>query len=115
VPVWTVVKVPFPYTDRPARQHRPALAIAVTGEGSGLPLVWVLMITSSENRGWIGDVEVPDIVAAGLPAPSVVRTEKIATVDARDVTPLGRLAEPDRAAVSMQLRSLLAGALRQEH
>ena len=28
---WEVVKVPFPYTDRPVRQHRPALVIAAGG------------------------------------------------------------------------------------
>jgi antitoxin PrlF len=46
---WDVIKVPFPYTDRPVRQRRPAL------------------ITSAENRGWPGDVAVSDLAAAGLP------------------------------------------------
>ena len=26
--VWDVVKLPFPYTDRPIRQRRPALVVA---------------------------------------------------------------------------------------
>lgn len=111
VGIWSIVKVPYPYTDRPVRQHRPALVIAVTGQGSGLHLLWVLMITSAENRGWTGDVDVPDTASAGLPAPSVVRTAKIATIDARDAQPLGRLPEPDRASVRRQLGRMLAPAL----
>jgi mRNA interferase MazF len=65
--------VPFPYTDRSARQHRPALAVFKSGIGEGKGLLWVAMITSAENRAWPGD-DVPlggcyrDV---GLPAPSV--------------------------------------------
>jgi mRNA interferase MazF len=44
------------------------------------------MITSAENRGWAGDVPVSDLALAGLPAPSVIRTAKIATIDAVDAT-----------------------------
>lgn len=52
------------------------------------------MITSAANRGWLGDVEILDLEQAGLPAPSVVRSAKIATIETRDVTPLGRV-QPD--------------------
>jgi mRNA interferase MazF len=49
------------------------------------------MITSAENRGWPGDVEfVANYSAAGLPAPSLIRTAKVATVEARHVEPIGR-------------------------
>jgi len=27
---WDIIKVPFPYTDRPVRQRRPALVVAAT-------------------------------------------------------------------------------------
>lgn len=84
-----VIKVPFPYTDRPTRQSRPALVIASDGLERSHGLLWVMMITSAENRGWQGDVEVADIALAGLPAPSVVRTAKIATIEAVDATRLG--------------------------
>lgn len=56
-----VVKVPFPYTDRPTRQHRP------------------------------DDLAIGDLKSAGLPAPSVIRTAKIATIEAADATKLGRV------------------------
>lgn len=47
------------------------------------------MITSAENRGWPSDVPVTGLMQAGLPAPSVIRTAKIATIGAADVTRLG--------------------------
>jgi mRNA interferase MazF len=83
-----VVKVPFPYTDRSTRQSRPALVVS-TGLEDAHKLVWVVMITSAENRGWPGDVAITNLAEAGLPAPSVVRAAKIATIDATDATKLG--------------------------
>ncbi|MSP59431.1 MAG: type II toxin-antitoxin system PemK/MazF family toxin [Myxococcales bacterium] len=105
---WDVVKVPFPCTDRPARQHRPALVVAALEQHG---LLWVLMITSAENRGWPGDVAVADHELAGLPAPSLVRTAKIATVEARDAERIGSLPPAERERVGRWLRAGLRGAL----
>ncbi len=77
-----VVRVPFPYTDAEVRQHRPALVVANAGPGQPPFLLWVVMITSAANRGWPGDVDIADTARAGLPAPSVIRTAKIATIEA---------------------------------
>jgi len=86
-----VVKVPFPYADRATRQSRPALVVSTGLLGDNHRLLWVAMITSAENRGWTGDVPVTDLQRAGLPAPSIVRTAKVATIDAADATKLGRV------------------------
>ena len=86
-----VIKVPFPYTDRPTRQSRPALVGSTGGIEKAHGLLWVVMITSAENRGWPGDVVVPNLAAAGLPVPWVIRTAKIATIEASDATKLGRI------------------------
>ena len=104
-----VVRVPFPYTDGEALQHRPALVVARRGpdEGSSL-LLWLLMITSAENRGWAGDVAIPDATAAGLPAPSVIRCAKIATIDAARAEGRGRLLPETVTAVRSRLRAVLA-------
>ena len=86
-----VIKVPFPYTDRSTRQSRPALVVAAGGIEDAHGLLWVVMITSAENRGWSGDVFIGDLARAGLPAPSVIRTAKIATIEAADAARLGSL------------------------
>jgi mRNA interferase MazF len=106
---WDVVKVPFPYTDRPVRQRRPALVIAAGDIEAEHNLLWVLMITSAENRSWPEDVPVADLSSAGLPAASVVRCAKLAPIDARDVERIGKLARANRGAVARHVNAILAG------
>ena len=78
----TIARVPFPYTDRAARQYRPAVVIAA-GLGPDTDKLWVLMVTSAENHRWPGDIALEDdFAAAGLPAPSLIRTEKVAVIEA---------------------------------
>ena len=108
--VWDIVRVPFPYTDRPIRQRRPALVIAAGDLQSTYGLLWLAMITSAVHRGWLGDVAISDLAGAGLPAPSIVRPAKIATIDARDAGPLGTLPPADREAVRRYLRDRLSEA-----
>ena len=105
---WDVVRVPFPYSDRPIRQRRPALVVAAGELQSAHGLLWLAMITSAANRGWPGDVAISDIAAAGLPIDSIVRPAKIATIEARDVDRLGTLSLGERAAVRSYLRRLLS-------
>ncbi len=88
-----VVKVPFPYTDKATRQSRPALVVSAPDLQQRHNLIWVVMITSAENRGWSSDVAISALSRAGLPAPSVIRTAKIATIDASDATRLGTISE----------------------
>lgn len=106
---WDVVKVPFPYTDRPVRQRRPALVLAAGGSlVAEHGLLWVLMITSADNRGWPEDVPVSDASSAGLPAPSVVRCAKIATIEARDAQRIGQLPKSDQKKIAAHVRRMLA-------
>lgn len=108
---WDLVKVPFPYTARPIRQRRPALVIATYGASGAPTLLWVLMVTSAANRGWADDVEVSDLQEAGLPVPSIVRTAKVATIEADDAEWLGRLPASDQARVAARLLPRLRQAL----
>lgn len=109
--VWDLVKVPFPYTNRPVQQRRPALVVAVPDAPGAPELLWVLMVTSAANRGWPGDVAVSDLHVAGLPVASVVRSAKIATIEARDAERIGQLPPNDRTEVVEALRVSLAGVL----
>lgn len=99
-----VVRVPFPYTDRDTRQHRPALVVSQGGIGDLDALLWVVMITSATNRPWPGDVPLrEDYEAVGLPIPSLVRTTKIATIEARHAQRIGRLSPELRNEVAQML------------
>lgn len=105
--VWDVVKVPFPYTNRPIVQRRPALVVALPDAPGAPDLLWVLMVTSETNRAWPGDVRISDLGTAGLPAPSIVRVAKIATIEAQDAEPLGTLPDLDCTLVRRYLRAYL--------
>lgn len=108
---WDVVKVPFPYTDRPVRQRRPAVVVAVSGIQEAHGLLWVLMVTSAENCSWADDVAVSDLTQAGLPAPSIVRTAKIATIEAKEADLIGTLPAADRSKVAEHLRRVLSSVM----
>jgi mRNA interferase MazF len=103
-----VVKVPFPYTDRPTRQRRPALIVSGPDLQRKHGLSWLLMITSATHRGRDGDVGIVDLGRAGLPAPSIVRCAKIAAIDSRDATYLGRVTPEVFADVHRHLTTMLA-------
>ena len=109
--IWDIIKVPFPYTNRPVQQFRPALVIA-RSQNPGAPiLLWVLMITSASHRRWIGDIEISDLVMAGLPAASIIRSAKVATVEAQDADTIGCLPPSDRFEVRTRIAALLAAVL----
>jgi mRNA interferase MazF len=69
------------------------------------------MITSAANRGWPGDVSISDLKTAGLPAPSLVRAAKIATIEAADAQRIGYLPGSDQPQVTQAIRQFLAQAL----
>ena len=91
------------------RQRRPALIVSDASLQRRHGLLWLQMITSAENRGWPGDVAISNLAAAGLPAPSVIRTAKIATIDACDAEPLGRIGTRAQGAVMRHLAGILGG------
>jgi mRNA interferase MazF len=51
------------------------------------------------------------LTAAGLPVPSIVRSAKIATIEASEAIRIGCLAVSDRSAVRDQLADMLEPAL----
>jgi len=64
-------------------------------------LIWVAMITSADNAPWSCDVAIADLARAGLPAPSVVRTAKIACIEPARA---GRLDRTTAKAVVQKLK-----------
>jgi mRNA interferase MazF len=102
-----VIKVPFPYADRATRQYRPALVVSTDELESAHGLLWVVMVTSAENRRWPDDVLISDLKSAGLPIASVVRPAKIATIEAGDATRLGNLGAAQLRLVARRVQRIL--------
>ena len=102
-----IIRVPFPYTDRSTRRHQPALVVSKGGIGEGNGC-FGSPYTSAENRAWPGDVSLGDLYAeAGLPAPSVVRPCKLATIEVRHAERLGHIEPALLRAVAKAIRGYL--------
>ena len=108
---WDIVRVDFPFADEARTRRRPALVIAVLPATEAFSIVWALMITSAAHDTWPGDVPVSDLGLAGLPRPSVVRTGKVAALDARLVERVGVLSAADRGRVTASVRKALGVVL----
>ena len=102
-----VIVVPFPYVDRLAEKRRPVFVISNRGLAVH-GVVWVAMITSAANTPWSCDVAITDLKRAGLPAPSVVRSAKIACIEpSRIERRVGRLDKSAARNVGQRLRGFL--------
>lgn len=112
---FSVVAVPFPFTDRAQTKRRPALVLSSSERFNNLIGHSVMaMITSAKNSPWPLDVEIRDLRQAGLPSPSVIRF-KLFTIDHRlVVSRLGRLSERDIRSFARSLEALIAAQDRQK-
>lgn len=102
-----VVAVPFPFVEQALSKRLPAVVVSRRSLFDRTGLLWLLMITSAKHRPWPEDVLISDLAGAGLPAPSIVRVAKIATLEAMEARRLGALSEADRKLVRAGLERLL--------
>lgn len=105
---YDIVKVPFPFTDRQASKTRPALVLSDDKAfNSRIGHSVMAMITSAKHSDWPLDTPIENLMAAGLPAPSVIRL-KLFTLDNRLIlAKLGQLASTDQIVVEQHLKTLL--------
>jgi len=96
-----IIRVPLSLYRSIDAGHQPALVVSKGGIGEGNG-------TSAENRAWPGDVSLGDLYAeAGLPAPSVVRPCKLATIEVRHAERLGHIEPALLRAVAKAIRGYL--------
>jgi mRNA interferase MazF len=89
---WDIVTVPFPFTDGESEKRRPALIVSSEKLAEDHDFYWLVMITSAHNKSWETDIIIKDHAKAGLPAPSVIRPVKIATLQSdRIIKKLGAI------------------------
>jgi mRNA interferase MazF len=76
-----IIVVDYPHVETSLLKRRPALVVSAQPIGPARLVVWAVMITSAANKSWPGDIAIKDHAALGLPIPSVVRTEKMSTLE----------------------------------
>lgn len=101
---FSVVVVPFPFTDSADIKKRPALVISSKAYQQKTKHITLLMITSAKHSQWYGDHPIIDLDSAGLRAQSIIR-QKIFTLDIRlIIESIGKLKTKDKDAVSKTTR-----------
>jgi mRNA interferase MazF len=102
------VRVPFPYVERERREVRPAVVVSSSLLGGEAGLFWSVMITSAANSGWPDDLSLEDrFTECGLKVPCVIRTAKIASLEASRAEKVGRLPQDLLAVLQARLASHL--------
>jgi mRNA interferase MazF len=102
-----IVRAPFPHVERPIAVPRPALVVGRAPLGPDDLLIWTLMITNAEREEWPGDIHIPGAITMGLLIPSKIRTAKIAPIETRFASLIGRLDEETLGQVLQVLRATI--------
>lgn len=105
---WSVVVVPFPFTDRRQSKRRPAAVLSPLAFQSSHGAVLLGMITDARNPAWPSDVAIEDLDSAGLRLASVFRCKLFTLDEALVLGCIGTLAARDRRAVARSLRTAFA-------
>ncbi len=104
---YTIVAVPFPFTDKDYTKKRPALIISQEEHQKYTHHCVLAMITSAKQSQWKTDIIIQDIELTGLPGLSIIRS-KLFTLDERLILRvLGELSERDQEAVKNMLGQVL--------
>lgn len=103
-----VVLVPFPFTSQTTSKRRPAVVVSTTLYNRTRPDVVLMPVTSQLRPSpAYGEVWLSAWEAAGLLKPSAIKPLFATLEQGLVIKRLGRLAEPDRTALSDMIGALL--------
>lgn len=106
---FSIVSVPFPFTDSGNKKRRPALVLSTQEFQQKNGHITLLMITTAKHSSWYGDHQILDLKKTGLPVESIVR-QKTFTLDIRLIEKeLGHLSQEDKKQVILKMGLSFAG------
>ena len=106
-PTFSLVRVPFPFTDRAVQKRRPALVVSAPDFQVQSGHLVLAMVTTAYQSSWPMDWPIQELEGTGLPKPCLVRL-KLFSLDERLILGrLGALADQDRSSVAAHLRRLI--------
>ena len=101
----SIVFIDYPYADLGKTKRRPALVVLDSGDAD----IVVARVTSQAPRTSY-DVTVSNWSAAGLVAPSIVRLDKLITIEkSLIIRTLGKLSNTDHQSVGAVIQTLFSG------
>lgn len=105
---FSIIVVPFPFTDKDYTKKRPALVMSSLEHQEQTNHISLLMITSAKNSAWASDYVINVLEGTGIDARSIVR-QKLFTVDSRLVIKsIGKLSSTDKSEVLKKLHNHLS-------
>jgi len=107
---WDVLSVPFPFVEGHASKRRPALVVSTDAFHRAHRACFAAMITTARHMQDLrpDDIEIADLVGAGLPRPCVIRLARLATLERGDqIRRIGALHRRERPAVATLLQRWL--------
>lgn len=105
---YTVVAVPFPFTDKGTQKKRPALVVSSPRYQRDHNHVVLCMITSAQHSSWETDVLIQDLKVTKLSSQSLIRM-KFFTLDARLILEQkGHLSKKDQKKVQEIFKKIFA-------
>ncbi|TWA67287.1 mRNA interferase MazF [Azospirillum brasilense] len=104
---WSVVVLPFPFTDLGTAKRRPALVLSSADFQQAHGHILCGMVTSAAHSAWPSDVDLIAYAEAGLKKPCKFRCKLFTLQDDLVLYGLGTLAEADRLAVTAVTSGLL--------
>lgn len=96
---FSVVVVPFPFTDQATSKRRPALVLSSQAFNLAVGHAVLAMITSAKNSNWLFDVSISDLGSAGLSSASIIRMKLFTLDNSLIIRRAGILADCDQKAV----------------
>ncbi len=92
---WSIVLVPFPFTDLSEVKRRPALILSPDEYNQSQDVVIAFITSKLDLKPRIGDYRIKEWEKANLPKPSIIRM-KFATIDKSIISrQLGQLTDRD--------------------
>ena len=79
---FSIIVVPFPFTDSENTKRRPAIVISSIEHQKETKHATLLMITSAKNSSWDSDYLITSLEGTGLTSSSIIR-QKLFTIDLR--------------------------------
>lgn len=79
---FSIVIVPFPFTDKIKTKRRPALVLSSLRHQKQTGHITLMMVTSAKHSAWESDYQIEHLRSTGLSSPSIIR-QKIFTIDGR--------------------------------
>lgn len=101
---YSIVIVPFPFTDKDVIKKRPAIVLSNKEHQHQTSNITLLMVTTAKASSWPSDYALTSLANTGLNAPSIAR-QKIFTIDSRlIIKKIGELSQKDKVAIIKILR-----------